>query len=164
MVDEGTDNGKKKETKFDEFRLLLSRFRDEITDAESEEHFPVNLIIRYRKDIIRYSSMVLGALLIMAGVISIIGSSDRVVDNVVSGENTVIAAFLILTGLLLLGLSLVHSLLNGTFIDRFYREVRDAEAGDNDDGKEARSDDSGDGTLPGDAGQAGNAEAGDKDK
>jgi len=108
---------------------FISRIREEIQNDESDHGFPVTVIIRYRDELVRYSAMALGAVLIIAGIIAIIGSSERVVDNVVSGENTVIAAFLILTGLLLLGASMVQSIVGRTPLERFYKEVESAETG-----------------------------------
>ncbi|MCG2828039.1 hypothetical protein [Methanothermobacter sp. K4] len=109
---------------------FILRIKEEIQSDESDHGFPVTLIIRYRDDIIRYSAMALGAVLIIAGIIAIIGSSERVVDNVVSGENTVIAAFLILTGLLLLGASMIHSIIGRTPLERLYKQVKSAERGE----------------------------------
>ncbi|WBF07265.1 hypothetical protein ISG35_06260 [Methanothermobacter thermautotrophicus] len=90
----------------------------------------MTLIMEHRDDILRYSAMVLGVMLLLTGIVTIMGSSDRVVDNVVSGENTVIAAFLILTGLLLVGAFMVHSIIGGTPLEGFYKQVKKAERGE----------------------------------
>ncbi|WP_242451229.1 hypothetical protein [Methanothermobacter sp. THM-2] len=111
--DSGAEN-KEKPEETSSLKGFISRIREEIQNDESDHGFPVTLIIKYRDDIVRYSAMALGAVLIIAGIIAIIGSSERVVDNVVSGENTVIAAFLILTGLLLLGASMIQSIVGRT--------------------------------------------------
>ncbi|MGB9837412.1 hypothetical protein [Methanothermobacter sp.] len=127
--DSGAES-KEKSGKPSSLKGFISRIREEIQNDESDHGFPVTVIIRYRDDIVRYSAMALGAVLIITGIIAIMGSSERVVDNVVSGENTVIAAFLILTGLLLLGASMIHSIIGRTPLERLYKQVKSAETGE----------------------------------
>ncbi|AAB85791.1 MULTISPECIES: hypothetical protein [Methanothermobacter] len=129
MSDEGPDDGKKGRYS-ERLRGFLARVWEELQEDESEHGFPVTLIMEHRDDILRYSAMVLGVMLLLTGIVTIMGSSDRVVDNVVSGENTVIAAFLILTGLLLVGAFMVHSIIGGTPLEGFYKQVKKAERGE----------------------------------
>ena len=129
MSDEGPDNGKKGRYS-ERLRGFLARVWEELQEDESEHGFPVTLIMEHRDDILRYSAMVLGVMLLLTGIVTIMGSSDRVVDNVVSGENTVIAAFLILTGLLLVGAFMLHSIIGGTPLEGFYKQVKKAERGE----------------------------------
>lgn len=129
MSDEGPDDGKKGRYS-GRLRGFLARVWEELQEDESEHGFPVTLIMEHRDDILRYSAMVLGVMLLLTGIVTIMGSSDRVVDNVVSGENTVIAAFLILTGLLLVGAFMVHSIIGGTPLEGFYKQVKKAERGE----------------------------------
>lgn len=129
MADEGSDNGKKGRY-LGGLRVLLKRAWEELHEDESEHGFPVTLIMEHRDDILKYTAMVVGVILVLTGVITILGSSDRVVDNVVSGENTVIAAFLILTGLLLVGAFMIQSIIGGTPLGGFYKQVKKAERGE----------------------------------
>lgn len=129
MSDEGPDDGKKGRYS-ERLRGFLARVWEELQEDESEHGFPVTLIMEHRDDILRYGAMVLGVMLLLTGIVTIMGSSDRVVDNVVSGENTVIAAFLILTGLLLVGAFMVHSIIGGTPLEGFYKQVKKAERGE----------------------------------
>ena len=129
MSDEGPDNGSKKSRYSGSLRGFLARVWEELQEDEAEHGFPVTFIMEHRDDILRYSAMVLGVMLLLTGIIMILGSSDRVVDNVVSGENTVIAAFLILTGLLLVGAFMIHSIIGGTPLEGFYKQVKKAERG-----------------------------------
>jgi len=129
MSDEGPDDGKKGRYS-ERLRGFLARVWEELQEDESEHGFPVTLIMEHRDDILRYSAMVLGVMLLLTGIVTIMGSSDRVVDNVVSGENTVIAAFLILTGLLLVGAFMLHSIIGGTPLEGFYKQVKKAERGE----------------------------------
>jgi len=129
MADEGSDNGKKGKYSWG-LRELLKRAWEELHEDESEHGFPVTLIMKHRDDILRYTAMVVGVILVLTGIIMILGSSDRVVDNVVSGENTVIAAFLILTGLLMVGAFMIHSIIGGTPLEGFYKQVKKAERGE----------------------------------
>ena len=129
MSDEGPDDGKKGRYS-ERLRGFLARVWEELQEDESEHGFPVTLIMEHRDDILRYSAMVLGVMLLLTGIVTIMGSSDRVVADVVSGETTVIAAFLILTGLLLVGAFMVHSIIGGTPLEGFYKQVKKAERGE----------------------------------
>lgn len=62
-----------------------------------------------------------GLLLIVLGAISMMGSADRIADNVVFGEKEVFSVFLILVGIILIASSLAYKFLGKSF----FKEIED---------------------------------------
>ncbi|MEW6010092.1 MAG: hypothetical protein AB1604_02255 [Euryarchaeota archaeon] len=80
-----------------------------------------------REKIIKIAGISLGSIFIIAGALTLLGSSERVVDNVVFGERSVIAAFFIIIGFLIITGSLAQRIASKTSLDNLYREVKIAE-------------------------------------
>ncbi len=80
-----------------------------------------------RKQIIRMVGLILAALLIILGMVLLLGSADKVTDNVISGERAVISAFLIIVGLLIIAGIMASKIVGKTSFDDLFNEVQSLE-------------------------------------
>lgn len=87
-------NNEKKEKNSDD-ELFLTSKTDEILSNDFKRKFPFLAII----------GIVLGIIIILAGIFLILGASERVVDSVASGETGTLAIFVIFLGIVILGAS-----------------------------------------------------------
>ncbi|MDI6643806.1 MAG: hypothetical protein QME14_02015 [Methanobacteriaceae archaeon] len=71
--------------------------------------------------------LVIGILLIIFGIIVLSGSSEKVADNVVFGERAVLAVFIILIGIVVVSIAMAYKLLNKTFLDKLFNDIKLAE-------------------------------------
>ncbi|MBU4534815.1 MAG: hypothetical protein KKF16_03100 [Euryarchaeota archaeon] len=102
--------------KSSEFALLNYLYK---LEEKFKEHWQND-----REKIIKIAGISLGSLFIIAGALTLLGSSERVIDNVVFGERSVIAAFFIIIGFLIIAGSFAQRIASKTSLDNLYREVK----------------------------------------
>lgn len=104
----------------------LDREDTKVSDKEHDPHsFPLLSDILGQKRVERVKSkksnllvwvgIIIGFLFIVFGAVLIMGSPDRVADNVVFGEKEVFSVFLILIGALIIACSIAYKFLGKTF-------------------------------------------------
>ncbi|GAB4308218.1 MAG: hypothetical protein Kow0019_04550 [Methanobacteriaceae archaeon] len=71
--------------------------------------------------------LVIGIILIISGIFILSGSSEKVADNVVFGERAVLAVFIILIGIIIVAIAMAYKLLNKTFLDKLFKDIKIAE-------------------------------------
>jgi len=79
------------------------------------------------KKIIKFTALGSGSIFIISGIFLLTGSAEKVADNVVFGERSVIAAFLIILGVLLITGSLAQRIASKTSFENLYQEVKTVE-------------------------------------
>ncbi len=84
--------------------------------------------IRSKKDqIFRYTAALIGAILIIYGIVLISATVTKVADNVIFGEGASFAAFSILLGFLIIVAAFSKQILNRTFLKNISSELEIAE-------------------------------------
>lgn len=68
--------------------------------------------------------IIVGALFIIGGAVMMIGSPDRIADNVVFGEREVFSVFLILIGVLLIACSIAYRFLGKSFFKEIDSDIK----------------------------------------
>lgn len=105
--------------------------------AKHDDYFPLkehlmqyksfrNLISK-KTLIMEAAAIVIGAALIIYGVINSFVSVDKVADNVVFGERAMISVFFILIGVLLMAAAFARKLLSTSFLNKIHSELEVAE-------------------------------------
>jgi len=69
-------------------------------------------------------TLIIGVLLIILGIIILSGSSEKVADNVVFGERAVLAVFMILIGVIVMAIAVAYKLLNKTFLNKLFKDLK----------------------------------------
>ncbi len=80
-----------------------------------------------RSKIIKILSLGIGTILIISGIFYLTGSPEKVADNVVLNERSVISAFLIIFGVMLYTGSLAQRIISKTSFKNIYKEVKKVE-------------------------------------
>lgn len=110
LNEEEKDNNEKSKDNTSDKDLFLTSKTDEIISNDFKRKFPFLAIV----------GMVIGIVIILAGIFFILGASERVVDSVASGETGTLAIFIIFMGILILGASVLGILSKkGPILDTF---------------------------------------------
>ena len=88
------------------------------------EHKILDLFKSGRFTWVNLTILVTGILLIIFGVFVLSGSSEKVADNVVFGERAVLAVFIILVGIIIVSIAMAYKLLNKTFLDKLFKDIK----------------------------------------
>ncbi|MGC9517137.1 MAG: hypothetical protein ACP5C3_05500 [Methanomicrobiales archaeon] len=88
------------------------------------EHKILNLFKSGKFTWVNIVILIIGLLLILFGIVFLSGSSEKVADNVVFGERAVLAVFVILIGVILVAISLAYKLLNKTFLNKLFKDLK----------------------------------------
>lgn len=97
LNEEEKDNNEKSKDNTSDKDLFLTSKTDEIISNDFKRKFPFLAIV----------GMVIGIVIILAGIFFILGASERVVDSVASGETGTLAIFIIFMGIVILGASVL---------------------------------------------------------
>jgi hypothetical protein len=105
--------------------------------AKQDDYFPLKEHLMHYKSfrnliskktlIMEVAATVIGAALIIYGVINSFVSVDKVADNVVFGERAMISVFFILIGVLLMAAAFARKLLSTSFLNKIHSELEVAE-------------------------------------
>lgn len=124
-----------------------SQVSDQVSDVKGEvpyeshtkqdDYFPLKEHLMHYKSfrnliskktlIMEVAATVIGAVLIIYGVINSFVSVDKVADNVVFGERAMISVFFILIGVLLMAAAFARKLLSTSFLNKIHSELEVAE-------------------------------------
>jgi len=103
--------------------LFLTSKTDEIFSNDLKRKFPFLAII----------GIVIGIIIILAGTFFILGSSERVVDSVASGETGTLAIFIMFIGILILGTSILIILSKSSILSYTFDNLNDLKLLDEED-------------------------------